>query len=393
MITQAQAACLGLMAEIQTICDENGLRIYLIDKQLWASQTKGEMIGYEADFAMFYDDFIKFCSLANEKYPGQREFESFEENPLLPGAYYRYVNADSTFFNLDEYRLFRKHGVYVNIHIIRNNGISQSELAVYEWGMGKDLHKSRRAQIYGGITGVMKRVTGESTQNKRILKLFEKARVKKNGKTEIKLPMGKRMIFPEGFWDGQKKCILGGYEFTTVGDTKKYLMTQYGPDWSDKTIRGKRETYMCICCPKLPYKTYWEYADDDLIDEEFFAKRDKYMRSLKEDINDYNKQTRHAWSMFFSIDEQFHLKDKIANYKDDVVRTWNEGHHDNAMLLMGDYVSKIEEYRKQKVALVADDDLWKIYIEWLVENGRDGTANKLLEFLQKGQMENTEQQT
>ena len=52
--------------------------------------------------------------------------------------------------------------------------------------------------------------------------------------------------------------------------------------------------------------------------------------------------------------------------------------------------SKIEEYRKKKVALVADDDLWKLYIDWLMENGKDGNANKLLNSQKKGQMGNTQ---
>ena len=383
---KAKEACLGLLAEIQNICDENGLRVYLIDKQLWAAQKNGIILGYEADVAMFYDDFERFRMLASEKHGDSREIESYEDNASLPGIYYRYVDAGSTFFNLDDIKLFRKHGMFVNIHIIRSSGKSQNALAVYEWAMGKGLHKSRRAMLYGGLVGGMCILTGKEKQKKKILELFEGARVEKDGKTEIKLPLGKRLVFPAGFWNRPVRCNLSGYELTTVRQPDKYLKLQYGSDWADKNIKGKQETYMCVFCKNLPYVKYWEYAGDDILNEEFFSKRGKYMNSLKENIKDYNKQTRQAWNMFYSIDEHFRIQDRSKDYKDAVMSAWDADQHDRAVMLMSDYAEKIDEYRKKKVALIADEDMWNLYIEWLLENGRDGIAGKLQSYVKEGQL-------
>lgn len=386
-MTQAQESCLAMMAEVQRICNENRIRVYLIDRQLWAAQNNKDMLGYEADFAMFYDDFASFRKIVSEEFGAEREFESYEENDALPGLYYRYVNAETTFFNLDEFKAFEKKGAYVNIHIIRNNGAAQNKLSVYEWGMGSGLHKSRRARIYGALSNVLRKVKGQEHFKKRILGLYEKARERKPGKTELKMPLGKRLVFPEGFWDNQKTCNLSGIEFTTVKDSKQCLKLRYGSSWVKKNVKGKRDNYMCVCCPNIPYTKYWDYLDKGDYDDEFFSKRDRYLSTHKENIKDYNKQTKQAWDVFFSIEQQFKLKDRLEGRKEKILSFWRRGEHDRAVLMMGDYVSLIEEYRRKKVDFVADEELRDIYLEWLLENGRDGIADTLKKLSAEGQFD------
>ncbi|MCR4711003.1 MAG: hypothetical protein K5707_01780 [Clostridia bacterium] len=373
-MTKIQTELLLLLKEFDQVCDKLQVNYFLIENLLLYSHLKKDMAGYEADVVMLYRDFKKLKAYVEGGNLPEREIEGLHDNPQMPGLYFRYVKSDSLLMDLDYYNVYTKFGIAINIHILRTCGRAEKLMARGE----KELFRAVQNRVPGEVNEKRFWVKHAPMVKPVSFKLLERVALKSTERpSRIKLPQGKKMDFPEDYFSEFQIRDFYGYPLKTVVKIEDFLIRRYGRNWRKAKGRVLKENYMVAANPNLPYRKYLQGTDLSVLNKEFFRERKRYLTVNAREVVPLNKQERYGWNVLFFTENRIKLARKYEPLKEQILREWDAGNHDKAMLMLKDYREKLEEYQKKELTLYFDEELFRICLTWYRENERFALADKL----------------
>lgn len=375
-MTREQGAVLSLLDEVDEICNEIGIRYYLMEHQLHNSLSKKGITGYSADVAMTWEDFSAFRVYVQNNKSQIREFESIENNRNMPGLFYRYVNSETLLLDLDYAQAYTKFGIAVNIHIIQKNGRLFQLLSFVDRcirvGDRKNVLDSRKKKAaYVGIK-VFRKIMPHLWQ-KELYKFFEKnCWTGENGQMPalfVDMPWG--VMLPENFNQGVRKIWLSGHLYHTIKNPELYMEWRYGVRWRIKKLYPPVESYMVASNPYVPYKEFMKNSYMKNLNKRFYKDRQRFLNVFRDEFKDYDVKEKTGWKYLFAAEARIQCWKKYMPIKEELIRKWDEGKYDEVMLELGDYREIVGEYKNSVMVPCFDPDIWYMYMTWLQENRWD----------------------
>ncbi|MBC5689811.1 hypothetical protein H8S37_12880 [Mediterraneibacter sp. NSJ-55] len=381
-MTREQGVVLSLLDEIDEICDETGIKYYLIEHQLHNALLQKGISGYSADVAMSWKDFSVFRAYIQNYKKGAREFEGLENNRKMPGLFYRYVDSRTLLLDLDYAQAYTKFGIAVNIHIIQKESklfraLSFADRCIRIGGSRNVLDSKKKKAVYAGIKALQKIMP--HVWQKGLHKLFEKnCWTGENGqKPTILADILWGAVLPGNFNQGIQKIWLSGHLYHTVKSPEAYMERRYGAGWRTKKLSPPAESYMVSTNPYVPYKEFMEQAYIKKMNRKFYKDRRRFLRVFKNEFKEYDAKEKEGWKYLFAAEARIQCWKKYMPVKEELLRKWEEGKQDEVMLELEDYRVAVGEYKNSAMVPCFDPDIWYMYMTWLQENRWDALAVEL----------------
>lgn len=385
-MTNEQKRLLDLLKEINGLCELSGAKYAVVGTQLLFKKSNRNIAGCEFDILMTWHDYSQFKIAFDSNPLPEREIESLENNALMPGWYFRYVDSSTTLFSLD-YALVRKaHGVGINIHILRKFSIYHPFLNFIERGLSLQVEKNddldQKPNSSGRLSKFAVMLLRKAMGEKRFSCYYSKAYIKtsqndKNKNGILKMPRNIKVKIPSGFL---KRVDLREYSSGEVYVSKKsdkYLKEQYGMRYKSFRPQYRKEDYMNICSVSVPYRLFVPYAKEVVNDNSFWMKRKKYLHLYRRIIRPQEEKQKKRWAYFFMAGDRFSDWKKYAPQKDRIMKLYNCEEYDQLWLLLRQYRIHLERYAKLNIPYSIDSDLWNIVIALYKMNGYGIYADKL----------------
>lgn len=389
---EEQKHLIELLVEFDQLCDDAGA-VYSLAEQtlLWAKRSIA-FRGCEAEVAMTLDAYRSFALKVAEQGRPDRELEGLDNNPTMPGWYFRYVDSSSTLFALDYARCRRAHGVGINIHIIRLKDYASSELYDYELGMqaqiipdvqyGQKLPKPAK-KAYQRLER-KRNSEGAEQLCSRLSSSFESTcLLNTDDEGCLVAPQGVRVLLPAGFLSRVESVTLQGRRFKASTKSDSYLSARF----EEKAEKGipyyRRQGYMVTYSSTVPYAQFIPEVQEIVSDEKFWQRRDEWLSAYHSKVAKEGKAQNARWQLFYLIGDRYRDWRRFAPKKSTIKELYDNGRHGLLWLALAPYRSHLEAYAKKKMAFTIDEDIWDICIDLYRENGRGEFADKLLELYEQ----------
>lgn len=373
-MTKEQGHLLQLLAEFHQICGQLNIPYYLIGHQLLLAERKEGIRGYEADIAMFLDDW-KIMEDAAKK-TGKYDTEFAPDFDSSGSGYFRFVDRSTLMLDLDCYGEYSKPGVAINVFIFQKNRRGhrlrramnrqqkvQSELVKYN----SSRRKGRVSVSEGSLKRIRARVEqGSAGKKDGLCHLVERGRMITLKRSE--LGRGKSVLYNDVTLDAFQK-------------TTPYLKRRFGENWKDVVPDFRIETYRCVFSKHVAYEEYLEQvrkngislADLSEIDRRYSRDLAAFERLVEEEEAGWSKT-------LFLAGERFRLWKKYMPMKERLQEFFQKERYDQVDLFLQDYVRTLEEYlEKAGVVICFDEDILNMVIALYRRNGWEEIADEIRE--------------
>ena len=376
-MTRQQEKLVDMLIQFHNICEENGLIYYLIGNQLLFAAQNGAVHGYEADIAMYEEDWIGLQNIA-ENMDGI-EFETVTDGGKLPGCYFRYIDKNTLLLDLDYYGVYSKPGIGLNIYIIRRGTLRARFLAVMERIMS---HRAVYPERIGSkVYSFFERLIGEEYYRNWLAEMEKKARSKNRVKrSRLKEAYTGGCGFAPDFWKERTVIALGGHSFYTVRRYKEYLKKRFARNWRETEAENAKQTYRCLFSEELPYKNYMEAIQtEELLPPDFMKRCKRYIKRA-ERFKEMSKKEKEGWEKtMFAVGDRFRLWKKYMPQKDMIRELFQEQKYDEAELVLRDYINVLEKYMELGMVICFDPEFLEFVKKLYAINGH----NEIVTYIDK----------
>lgn len=377
-----QQVILGLLKEIDEICQKNKIDYYLSPRLTLCAVTgqpfpKNPLFGV---VLMKTADMERFREAVQEE-PGQgRALESMKNHKWFPGFYLRYENTDTLCINLDAGRDYAQPGLGINIQPLRTKisdkkkrrKISMNEngwLQLCDSFYGEKGARTTLAKIWtkiralGGQAGLAAKLYDGFCES------FQEADA-----TEYVLKRRKLTTkFPAELFAKSKRVTLEGESFQVPADTDLYLKTSYGEDYMKETEPDYTQALQMVVSARVSCDTFREEAEnlDELIEERIrHLRRQAKDRERREYFNecwDYAVFCGNRMNTGISYQKQ---KGYIRNlYKNQDYRTLEK--------VFKSYTKMMQKSLQREELFKMDEEIYDIYMDVLEKTGKSVQKKKI----------------
>lgn len=407
-MARLQKHLLMLLEEFDALCREACARYSLVDKTLLYAEQAKPLNGCEVDVAMLYSDFKRMRCCFAETSPDDRIIESVEDNPLMPGWYFRYVDTSTTFYSFDYAHVRRAHGVGINIHILRKKDVTPQSLLFdfCERGMKSGIHYSyKRFQMERTFDPVAllavkagRKAIGESVFARRLNRAFEEIVLKDaSHPSNLSMPEVRTRELPAGFLSSTKRITLEGARLEASQVGEEYLARRFGGvvpshfvvfvadsvshilrgelsapvkrlqsmrltahDWQCANPSFRREDDANLGSLDCGYEDMRQSIDALAQDKAFWKARAIWLRNRVFSFGWRHYLQEKRWEALFLTMDRYHQWERYEPYKDAVGRLLDAGCYDILWLYLRSYRQLVEKYAQKGYPFVPSEWMWDL---------------------------------
>lgn len=368
-MTVQQDKMFDMLVQFHDICQENGLVYYLIGNQLLFAVQKEAVHGYEVEVAMFHSDWVRLREVVKQL--PHVEIECIQDGGNLPGCYFRYVNKNTLFLDLDYYGVYAKPGVAINVYLIRTDGKKAASLSHIEEGMS-DQAKGIKSPAVMKYNHMVKK-KGKAAFADYVTQLELAARSRKiEEPSALKEAYGPACTFPTKFWTKRTMVSVKGHSFYTVENYREYLKKRFGKDWKNTQPDIAKQTYRCLFSAVLPYRKYMDVIQtEDLLPDSFMQQYKRFVKAYQP-YTGMLEQEKTGWDKtMFAAGERFRLWKKYMPEKKRVQELFAHQRYDEVELILKDYIDVLQRYMEEVGIIICfDRDYLEIVKELYKLNGQ-----------------------
>lgn len=357
-MTKQQKKMCEWMLEFHELCKRKKITYFLIGHQLLFAAQKTTLHGYEIDVAMYLKDWKKLTAYAATD--NQFEIESVMDQGRFPGCYYRFINKNTLFLDLEKYGTLAKPGIGINVHILRMQRKTSRLLAFLEKGMEDIASGKYSFQMF--IVKILELLKGNEGVGKYIESLLRKSSAKSmTVETELKEPYSTVCKFEKSFWSEKTTVNLEGMLLTTTKNYREYLIQRYGENWEKCNPEINKENYLCVVSTELPYEKYMNEINKNNYITKSFIKTWKAYRKEYKDFQPLVAKEQEGWEKtMFLAGERYRLWKKYMPLKEEILTLFEEEQYDEAELLLQDYMQVLNKYLKMNIVVCFDEEILDI---------------------------------
>lgn len=386
-MTKEQVKILNMLQEIDGICRDKGIEYTLTERTAAMAVLEGRFTCYEycADIAMTGDQYKKFLAeFSTEKLSG-RTIETLENNVKMDGVYARYVDTETTLWDIEKGSHYECKGMYVNIRILRP-GTSEGK-------KNKRVEQMIRNNGRDALAEEIKYGTGDYKKKSQMLRLTRilyrrKGTLKKYWNNSIGVGAadkcfyyaGKSKRIFEGAWLKEFKDIeFEGTKLRIVNDTDALLKMLYGSKVKEAIAETEQDLYRfgVIADADVPYaETMKEIeeqglytAEDEAAYRDFAAYENRYFIPRKQLVEKH-------WAYVRRTIDRISLFQELDGKEEKIHAMYQEGRKEEVRAALARYMELIEQNAKLGLGFCIDKELFDIACELMCEEGKERIVDK-----------------
>ena len=171
--------------------------------------------------------------------------------------------------------------------------------------------------------------------------------------------------YPSDFFDSKKTVTLFDREFFIPADTDTFFREQFGFDWERNEGVQYSENMSRFRDAEHTWEEYKNYIS--YIDFDEYEANARGTRMINEEI----KPSRKTVLMCYDLLERTHLRfafwQRYYDQKDHIIELYEQSDYDALYKLLKPYLGKIMEFKRQKLAICFDDEIYDIALKTLYE--------------------------
>lgn len=401
-MTDIQQRLMTMADEIIDACQKKNLRYILAGNTAGRAVKYHKFTSYEYQFfiLMPFRDVAKLKKYLEKNHPNDRAFESWENNCKMRRLIYRYVDVTSTLLDGYSNELFTMPGIAVTIipvtegegstelkgcqryiqtlnsSVYKNkcNWISLTILKFASKIVGTKLlsfiiRKNIKGMLsnssgihYGGLKS--RKMSAEEIANWVVSKHMS-LNNKKNSEEKFfwYINQGCRTVnLPEDIFTSVAFVEFEGRNFLIYKDLETYFRKVYVNNWEENSVSELPESnrVRMICDCNIPYKEYLEFIKNDSVSlEKVYIHKREQAQWMKDVYYPAEKKVNHTFHRIKRSVDRIDLWYKLRNKRDEIKQAYDNQDIDKLRTLLGEYMRKTEEYRKEKIGFYIDEELFK----------------------------------
>ncbi len=381
-----QLKLLDLMDEIDDICEKNKIGYTLSAETASMAFVLGGFASenYQMTVYMTLADFIKFQNEINNQGNHNRIIEGLHNNNKFPGFFYRYVDTSTTYYNYNYGDTYKYNGIHITIEILRcysrnNNGKYaklEKHFAVNSYKYKRWLKPKTKVQKFKMFLRLLGRREKQAARLEQELK--DKYLVKKPFVTFYAYlnPRTFSVVkYPTYLYTRRNKIEFENKKYYVASD----LEMQY------KLIRGKKLENHIPSTRNYSFPmmistnvSFQEYMKDN-------GERNKICRKrqglwLTDNMHGMVTHIMNKdWEILKCVSAKLDLQGIYMPRKEALVGMYRNEQFENLIEAFEEYNEKIRYfYRKTKMTIYFDEDIFDIYLACLEYNGEFQMAKRLV---------------
>ena len=378
-----QERAILLLKELDEICENSGLKYCLAEKTLYQAMKtqKFDADSYIVDVLMPASDAARLVKAVDFGKYKDREIESWENNPDMPGLYLRYVDSSTTFIDTSHEPRYKKLGVFIQIRVMRS--VNPDRAGRYEERILEDMNVEKRFTVSESKPLKMKwavKLLGKGRTARQIYKKQIAAAPENPGSLYYKAPRGKRQAFPADFFDKLDRGVFEGIEVSVPADPAAYFTKRHGKNWDSKLkkYREKQVKYETIFDLDMPYAEFLRRSSEKGVDfDTLIRTRCDCIMWQKDHVEPLEKKISAEMLLIRRTADRIRLWEKYYPMKDDLIHLREEENWDELGKKLAENITCIEKWQGNKMGFCFDNTIFDITCDVLQHRGRDEYVKKI----------------
>lgn len=373
----ARSVLLQLLAELDSICSQNGLT-YILARHTALEAIRGGALSPNATVAsviMPWKDAAKFKQIVRATMP-ERRIEGIEDDPCFPNMALRYSDPSTTMIFTPEIGRLSSYGISVEIErarLLPRNPLTKKLYRLLEMGLLVNASWSKAA-TRGGEAKLV------SIAGKRLVSsVLRRVYAPKHTRREYfvcRYPSGSKSFAPS-YFENRAECRVDRCTFSVPKSKAGYLKKEFGAKYASVSLTGYRDTrYLTVLDARRPFAVYYadmakRFFDADMARPRRLWYYGRYrMRRYQQRVNGY-------WDLLFRTDDRFKLWQEYAPQKDELMELAAAGEYAELTDRFKNYFALVEKNMKKGLALSFDPDIHAIALKLYRGMGKRAFAAKL----------------
>ncbi len=360
-----KAKTIELLKEIKEVCKKENIRYYLSGELALFEQEEREIKDEfnNGAVAVFAEDVEKLMVLLDRK--ENRKVESLANNSGFPGFYARYMDTATTLINFTETAFtYDTNSLGVNIEIICGRSahgfkgrilrklkklwvVENAPYFIKKHGQGKDLKQK--------LISVLWRVLKHTSLMGILFRVWIREGKTKTKICEIANNRGEIIKYRADIFGGTSETQWLNENFDVVKRLAKYTENYFE---SSKIIKPILHDIVDFDVPWEQMGKVIQQKGISLTDYQRYHR--EYLEWKKTVYNPMAKKRDRFYSyMFCAEDRMLQYRAFNGAKKQQVMKLYAEKEYDQLAVLLGEYISKIEEYAGYGIGFCSDAEIFR----------------------------------
>lgn len=352
----------NLLIELDEICNNNGIRYFLFEDTLVSAlrHKKLPKSNKALTIAIYAKDVEKLVfAVDNNK---NRAIESLLSNPEFPGFYLKYIDVNSTLYDVsDKYIKYKYYSIGINICVLYNNVGN------------KGLIQRVKHRIFGKWAKVVKRKK-RSIKVKLFMTIMSLLNIKKTFQSLLMCKHVSNGLFVF-LTDG--KCV--NLDSSQFGDGKQLIVDNYSFYVPEKSLDIALKIYDNNLLRKFPQNVIKksELVSFSVSGAQFFETVNKNV-NLKRCAKLYNRfrlwekiKFKPVWNKrkefydyyYLSLDRFYYYQHLVVERKEEILEFYSQKNYEILYGMLRDYIKCLLKYNKREKGLYFDKEIYVIAIK------------------------------
>lgn len=386
-VNDVQKILVKLLSEIDDICERASINYSLTEKTAIMALNSGCFTcdEYVAEIAMTLDNYDRFKQIIKSQKPENRALELPEENSRLDGIYARYVDCNTSFWDLRRCNEYLNPGIGVTIRPLLETAPKGRIVKLRRIALTLNAKANLTAQVkYGSVrrrikaigSMIVRSVWGNASKYNSII----------TGKKESSKTVyyhnynNEKMKFPRKLFNRYQKVAFEGNEFMIVEDAASLIgILEKGRDnRSIESTRFNMDSVALICDVNQPYEASLTMMKDARKLSEMYNEHLYYRKNVYTPL--FEKADR-QWKNVTRTKDRFSAWGKYSLTKDRIMTEYENGNLEYTTDALSLYTRLIRKYADMNMGFSIDNELFDICIALLENRGEVGLAKKARKLL------------
>lgn len=365
----------SMLTEVDNICRENGIRYYLIEEALALSIRLGEFPKSRKEFsvAIPVEDVDKFISVV-DGIQG-RAVESLCNNDRFPGFYFKYVDLNTTLYNVSSKRVqYKYNAIGINVCVILNNVKSKNALERLKLSIIKKwarIVKRNNRKIKAALFMAFSRIIDMTKVWRSFLENDEPCKKKR-----LFLSNGTCIELSEIFFGKGKDVAVDGHSYK-VPDNDIEVALKSNHDslmlTSSKNV-VKRADIVSFSFPGTEFMNAMESKGNGA--KWYSRKYNKFKSWERSKFKPVWQKRKSFYRYYFLTRDRFYFHEQYCgDNKEKIAALFNQKRYDELYELLKEYLDKLMSYGNKDMGLYFDREIYEISIKTLLKNIADTEKN------------------
>lgn len=165
------------------------------------------------------------------------------------------------------------------------------------------------------------------------------------------------------FFDEVAEVTLCGETFSIPGRCEEYFSSLYGKNWFSHTFKKYTEDANRFRDGEHSLEDFLRYIPE-LDFDEYRTALSEY-DSFRGEYEKYDAVMKHCYALLMRTHYRFTLWQKYMPLKEELLSLYEKKKYEQLEEILGDYLQKLNECRKERLGLCFDDDIFEIALDLL----------------------------